>query len=384
MLTLRGSGLVDRSVCLSGLGARCMSAVADRRDRARVRLWAVTLITYQDSGEIDPTSKLPRALDRGKMPAGWFERVFSHTDGIAAFFRQMSGGRIAIEWDVFTIDELLTITQKVWLANSGAEPAWYRQALSATHPWINPDAYDHFLWLPNEASSRGGISLGGNAFVGVIDFTPSVAIMEMTHSFGSPNHADWQIVNDYRDSFCAMGLTSEGRGFDIPALQTDDRAYSHNLTHALVGPGISAHYLFQVGWLDLGNVSSVVGDVGRSFDLDANQGAPPPGAPGKIALIVGAPPAKQPSGPQYWIEYRHPSGFDRSINRPHPGDAADFPPEGVVLARRTDTVGGALHSFFADVQSARVGNVLRLSNLGRSVRVTKVDAGARRVTVTVE
>ena len=111
MLSLRGSGLVDSPVCLSGLNARCLSAVADRRDRARVARWAATLITYQNSGELGP-SGLPRALDRAELPPGWFERAFSNLDGIAAFFRQMSGGRIAIEWDVFTLDQLLTITQK--------------------------------------------------------------------------------------------------------------------------------------------------------------------------------------------------------------------------------------------------------------------------------
>src|SRR5258708_6259618 len=53
------------------------------------------------------------------MPNDWFTRVFSDQDGVAAYFQQMSGGRQAITYKVFS-KPLLTKAQKAAADQSGS------------------------------------------------------------------------------------------------------------------------------------------------------------------------------------------------------------------------------------------------------------------------
>jgi len=78
-----------------------LRSLLDKRDKSksRVRRYAVWICT--------PTDK-PRVI---VQPGYWYDRLFGDRWGIATFFREMSGGRQYVEWQVFD-GPLLSTAQK--------------------------------------------------------------------------------------------------------------------------------------------------------------------------------------------------------------------------------------------------------------------------------
>jgi hypothetical protein len=337
--------------------------------------------------------------------ASWFDQAFSDKDGVANYFRQMSGSRRFVEWQSFGPIELMTLAQKLAFdAQGGASTiAGFRQAAIAKGIPVN--SFDRFMWVidDNGASTRG-VTIS-DTLAGAIDFEPQLATHEMTHDFGVCSHADRVTLDDYSDPFCIMGMGPVARSFQNPHLATP----AERFTHATTGPVTSAAYLFVTGWLDYRtNVVEIAPNdlpqpptgpgipivISVVTTLDANQGAPPPGSANKIAITSGSVPRQTSDPAQIWIEYRHPSGLDRGVDRAVSAATPDMPPEGVVVlhsvqfdpipvAGQRRRCNNSLHSFLTGFIPARPGSVSP-SFLGHVVRVVSVDGSRRQVSLTIE
>jgi len=229
-----------------------------------------------------------------------------------------------------------------------------------------------------------------DSLVGAKDFTPQNAMHEMTHAIGVGCHADAVTYDDYGNSFCIMGASRGARGFNDQrlGLTLAPAGIGIDLSHALSGPGLCAPYLYVAGWLDtVANTTALPRHPasGSTFTLDANQGAPRHGSTQRIALTLGDLP-QQPGDPsQYWIEYRHPSGFDRNIDRSAPDASPDYPPEGVLVLHEVEFLAARcvdLHGYLRATVAAAVGMTLPVK-AGLSLRVDQVDATRQRVELSV-
>jgi hypothetical protein len=353
-----------------------------QRDMSKVRKWGVCIVTFTGT---------PRATS---MSGDWFNAAFSDPDGIAAYFREMSGGRKYIEWQVFGPTSLMTLPEKQALEPGGAEGVingfngkpGFRQA--AVGLGIPVGTFDRFMWIIDDGISSAGVT-SSDILLAASTFTPQETGHEVTHAFGVGYHADRYGPNDYGDPFCIMGRGNTARSFQNMRLTV-----AGPFTHATTGPGICAPYLLVAGWLDYAaNVVEIPVAAldqhagGAVITLDANQGAPPTGSGKRIALTVGS----LPSGPadaQMWIEYRHPSRFDRRIDRDLISGVPDVSPFGVLLLHQVHFNFGVeifnqLHSTIVHWSDASRGSTMNIG-FGYRVRVADVDPSAPRVFLTLE
>ena len=344
------------------------------RDRGRVSTWAACLLVFQG------------ATPQLTMPMDWYDRVFFEPEGVAAFFRAMSGGRQLVEWQVFGPLPLATIQEKQQFAAAGTEDTVYTARAKARG--VPLDQFQHVIWMPDEGVSQAGTDAGANnRFVGALDVSAQLICHEMTHQFGVCSHADRYTLDDYADPFCIMGSGSTARSWQSPTLTWPGR-----FPHGTVGPGVSAPYLFEAGWLpyhhnvtELG-VADLPEAVGLAYPLSCNAGAPPPGDERKIALTIGTVPTAPGAAAQVWVEYRRPEGFDRGIAAPL-RQAPDLPPSGGLVVH---TVGygsarckAGRRSVVAGWYSAVPGQTVPLPGYAHSLRVAQVDDGRREVTLVV-
>ncbi|GLV60412.1 hypothetical protein KDH_72320 [Dictyobacter sp. S3.2.2.5] len=325
------------------------------------------------------------------MPVSWFNQVFSDSDGVASYFQQMSGGRQSITWQVFGPIDLLTPSEKQALDMKGAEAVVEGLRTKATAQKIPVTQFDRFIWILDEGISTSGTT-PSDSLVGAIDFTPQLAAHEMTHAFGVGPHADRYTATgpqEYADPFCVMGRGNTARSFANPRLTL----LSANYTHDTTGPGICAPYLYVAKWLDYQkNVEQLETSAmdqnagGAIITLNANQGAPGPGRTERIALTIGTLPTQANGQSQYWIEYRHPSAFDRGVDRPVSTTTPDLPPEGALVLHdvRFDAARNSLHSYLISWVGANGGSVLDLPASGYQLRVTSTDTTGRRVFLALE
>jgi hypothetical protein len=301
--------------------ARALVGTRDRLRVLRVGVLILTLTGMERSTAID---------------VDWLDRVFSDQEGVAAFVRRMSGGRRYLEWQAFGPVELMTPAQKAsWIAK-GALGQGNREAARARG--IPVDAFDHWMWLTDEGLSNAGTTSGADSFMGTKDFTVSVATHELMHRLNVDGHADVRAANDYADGYCIMG--DYGRAFVDARLATSVAPP----VRPIAGPGLSAPYAREAGWLDL-NRNTVAAPlrpgVGARFDLYANQGAPIPDDDRTVAAVLGPRPVSPQDPGQVWIEYRRARGFDQAID----GRAVASPGPGVVHVSRVtiDPPGPALN-----------------------------------------
>jgi hypothetical protein len=346
-----------------------------KRDKSRLTRYGVCVTT------IGPTRNIP-------MPDYWFDRVFLDLDGVATFFRVMSGGRRYVEWQIFD-QPLLTPAQKNQAdqGGAGATIAAFRNAAQAAG--IPIASFDRFMWVIDDGTSSGGTT-PSDSLVGALDFTPQLASHEMTHAFGVCPHADLATYDDYGDQFCVMSKGPVARSFENSRLTIVNTPF----THATTGPGICAPYLYVAGWLDYAaNVagiptSAIAQNTGAAITtIFANQGAPPPGSDRRIALAVGDVPKTTGDPAQYWIEYRHPSGFDRKITEPVVTHVPDMPQEGVVVLHEVSFLAArctGLHSYVRKGVGAVAGNRLEVPAFGVAVRVIAVDATKPLVNLAID
>lgn len=346
------------------------------RDRSRVSTWAVCLLVFTGATPVQT------------MPMDWYDRMFFEPEGVAAFFRRMSGGRLLVEWQVFGPLTLATFAEKKQFALAGTEDAVYTaRALAQGVPL---DRFQHVVWIPDEGVSRGGTGAGtANRFAGALDISPQLVCHELTHQFGVCSHADRTTLDDYADPFCIMGQWKIARSWESPTL-----TWPGVFPHGTVGPGVQAAYLFEAGWLAYSHnvIQLGVGDlpdaVGLSFPLACNDGAPLPGDERKIAITVGGVPFHPDDPVQVWVEYRRPEGFDRALAAPFGSAAPDLPPSGGVIVH-TVAFGsarcpGARRSVLVGWYPATTGQAIALPGFERSLRVSHVDDARREITVTVQ
>lgn len=351
-----------------------LRALLAQRDRTIVKSWAVCLLTFSP------------VTPRLTMPMDWFDRMFFEPEGVAAFFRTMSGGRLLVEWQVFGPLPLMTFQQKQQSAKAGTEDADYTRLAKAQG--VPLDQFDHVMWMPDDGVSTAGTAAGqNNRFVGAQDVAPQLACHEMTHTFGVCSHADRYTLDDYADPFCMMGRPGVARTWESPTL-----AWPGRFQHGMVGPGLIAPYLFVAGWLDYGRnvthfqVADLADAVGLSYPLSCNAGAPPIGDGRRIAITVGELPRRPMDNAQIWVEYRRPEGFDRGIAAP-PGGAADLPASGGLVVHRVGfgsaRCQNALRAAVTSWHPAVVGQTIPLPGYGQTLQVTSVDDARREVIVTV-
>lgn len=352
-----------------------LRSLLDKRDKTRVRRYGVFIVTLQS------TRGLP-------MPDVWLERLFLDTAGVATFFREMSGGRHYVEWQVFD-QAIVTAAQKAAADKAGGAPASIALLRSAAKAaGIPVDSFDRFLWIIDDGVSSGGTT-PSDSLLGIFPLTPQLAKHEMTHAFGCCPHADQSSYDDYGDPFCVMGKGSIARSFENQRL-----LYPGTYTYSTSGPGICAPYLYVLGWLDFrANVASVTTaaipeNTGAAIvTISANQGAPPPGAPQRIALALGDTPKAVGDPSQYWIEYRHPSRFDRQINMPVSTATPDLPGDGVVILHEVSYLVqrcSSLHSYVRGWTGAQIGNRLPVPAFGINVYVVGVNAAGLTVALNLE
>ncbi len=378
---LRNSSLIDprggRSVraLATSMGFTGPVSVRDllaRRDRVRVQRWAVVLMRYTD---------VPVKDTHPALTADFLDWAFYDPDGVAAYIRTMSGGRRLVEWQAFGPYALMTIAQKRAIT-AGGEATLYRKLLQDRG--VPVADFDRFMWVIDEPASGGGTADGatGDRFVGGKDFSPQLASHELVHAFGVCSHADRYVLDDYADPFCVMGRGSIARSFENTRLTRPG-----NRTHATTGPSLLPVFQLQAGWLSYpANVIQVPGPDGV-HTLTANQGAPPEQYTEKVALTIGALPVRPGDPTQLWLEYRHPSGFDRRINAPVAQSTADLGPDGALVLH----VVGYGSARCTDKQYARVlewcpaapGRSVDLPQLGTAT-VTAVDPARRTLTVALK
>lgn len=375
---LRNSSLIDprgghsvRALATS-MGFAGTVSVRDllaRRDRVRVQRWAIVLMRYTDVavGDTHPA-----------LTADFLDWACYDPDGVAAYIRKMSGGRQLVEWQTFGPYSLMTIAQKRAI-KSGGEATLYRQLVQGQG--VPVADFDRFMWVIDEPASMGGTgdAATGDRFVGARDFSPQLACHELVHAFGVCSHADRYTLDDYADPFCVMGRGSIARSFENTRLTRPG-----NWTHATTGPSLIPVFQLQAGWLNYpANVIQVAGPDGV-HTLTANQGAPPEQYTEKVALTIGASPARSSDPTQLWLEYRHPSGFDRHINAPVAQSDTDLGPDGAlvlhVVGFGSTRCPGKQYARVLEWCAAAPGRSVDLPQLGKAT-VTAVDPGRRTLTV---
>jgi len=196
MVGLKNSSLVDPSepqVSVRALGHRVgmggplsVRALLGRRDRVRVSRWGFCVVTF---------TGIPRSTT---LDTRWFDTLFADPDGVASYFRQMSGARRLVEWQVFTPGPLMNLASKQQLDAGGPSSTvnGLRKAAAAPAIGIPVDSFDRFMWFIDEGVSTGGTT-PSDSLVGAIDFTTQLATHEMTHAFGVHYHADQTQLDDY-------------------------------------------------------------------------------------------------------------------------------------------------------------------------------------------
>src|SRR5215472_9469984 len=86
------SGLVSMKAVASALSLGSpisMRQVLQRRDHGKIRRYGICLVTLTSSPRVS------------SMQADWLDRLFFDYDGVARFFRKVSGGRQYVEREVF-------------------------------------------------------------------------------------------------------------------------------------------------------------------------------------------------------------------------------------------------------------------------------------------
>lgn len=353
-------------LCRTVLGSErpwSVRALVARRDPLRVLKVGVLIVKLND---------LARHTD---VDVEWIDRVFSDQQGVAAFFRQMSGGRVYLEWQAFPATELMTLEQK----NKNLPGLSKANRDAARARGIPVDDFKHWIWMTDEGLSKAGNTPpGGDSFMGALDFTVSVTTHELMHRFGA-GHADAAKNDDYGDGYCIMGVYQ--RSFVNTRLNREpwwtcennhEPEKQHNaVNRPLAGPGLSAPFQRIAGWLEPKNILALPGDppVGTRIDLSVNGGAPPADDDRIVAATIGDPPKAGGDPTQFWLEYRQAQGFDRGIND-GPGTTPAVSRPGVVHASRLRP---DKSTYFVGAAPAVVG--ARLNEIaGRTPRVEAVSS----------
>jgi hypothetical protein len=351
-----------------------------KRDKTRVRRYGVWICT--------PTDRLRTVV----QPDYWYDRLFAYRWGIATFFREMSGGRQYVEWEV--IDRPLLSTPEKAQADAGGPPATvaaYRAA-AAKLPGVALSDYDFYVWVIDDGTANRGTT-PSDTLLTALDGDLQLFCHEMTHAFGVCPHADRTTYDDYNDPFCVMSQGSVARSFENQRLEVPNYpppAYTLGTT----GPGICAPYLLLTGWLSYADHVEEI--PGRALPLNtrttlfANHGAPPD-LGRHIALALGDRPSRVGDPPQFWIEYRHTSRFDQQINAPVDTHVPDLPTEGVVVLRKVEYLDHSasgrctgLHSYVLNWVGARRDALCPIPALKVAVRVVNVDMNDPSVVLAIE
>jgi hypothetical protein len=352
-----------------------LRSLLDKRDKSRVRRYAVWICT--------PTDR-PRAI---VQPGYWYDRLFGDRWGVATFFREMSGGRQYVEWQVFDTP-LLSTAQKAQADQGGPSGAVaaYRAAVQAQGQILSD--YDRYIWVIDDGTANGGTS-PSDTLLTAQDGTVQLFCHEMTHTFGLCPHADQTTYDDYNDPFCIMGRGPVARSFRNRRLDVQRAQFAFGVS----GPSICAPYLYAIGWLNYTDhvvgipPSALAQNTGAALTtLFANHGAPPE-AGRRIALALGDIPRQVGDPAQYWIEYRHTSRFDQQINAPVITGVPDMPTEGVMVLHEVSFITqrcSGLHSYVRGWVGAQSGQRLPIPVLGVAVRVVDVDVRGPSVVVAID
>jgi hypothetical protein len=352
-----------------------LRGLLDQRDKTRVRRYAVWICTPTDAA---------RAI---VQPGYWYDRLFGDRFGVATYFREMSGGRQYVEWQVFD-RPLLSIAQKAQadLGGPSGAVAAFRAAAQAQGQTLGD--YDRYIWVIDDGSANAGTS-PSDILLTAQDGTVQLFSHEMTHVFGLCPHADQTSYDDYNDPFCVMGQGPVARSFRNRRLDVDGA----NFAFGVSGPGICAPYLYAIGWLDYANnVVRIPPDAlaqntgGALITLFANHGAP--SEPGRrIALALGDIPGQVSDPAQWWIEYRHTSRFDQQINAPVVTGVPDLPADGVMVLHEVSFITercSGLHSYVRGWVGAQGGQRLAIPALQVAVRVVDVNVQGPSVVVAID
>lgn len=358
-----------------------LRGLLDKRDKTRVRRYALWICTPND----------PKAQRMIVQPGYWYDRLFGDRWGVATFFREMSGGRQYVEWQVFDKPLLSTKAKAeadAQVANKGLGVVVdaYRDAARATGHTLSD--YERYIWVIDDGTANSGTS-PSDTLLTAQDGTVQLFSHEMTHTFGLCSHADQTSYDDYNDPFCVMGRGAVARSFNNRRLDVAGADFAFGVS----GPGICAPYLYAIGWLNFNDnvigisLDALAQNTGAALiTLFANQGAPPE-AGRRIALALGNIPSQVGDPAQYWIEYRHTSRFDQQINAPVITKIPDLPTEGGIVLHEvsfiTDRCSG-LHSFVRGWTGAQSGQRLPISALGVAVRVVDVDFRGPSVVVAID
>ena len=347
----------------------------EKRDRGRVRRYAVWICT--------PTDRT-RAI---VQPAYWYDRLFGDRWGVATFFREMSGGRQYIEWQVF--DKPLLSTAQITRAGNGGPAsavAAFRAAVQASGQKLTD--YDRYVFVIDNGTANAGTS-PSDTLLTAQDGTVQLFCHEMTHTLGLCPHADQTVYDDYLDPYCVMGQGPVARSFVNHRLDVAGAIFPFGVS----GPGICAPYIYAIGWLNYGD--NVVGiapsdlpeNTGAALiTLSANQGAPTVQGR-RIALAIGDVPQRVGDRAQYWVEYRHTSRFDKEINVQVATGVPDLPIEGVVVLHEVSFITSrcsGLHSFVRGWVGAQINNQLPIPAYGVAVRVVDVHPSDPALVVTID
>ncbi|HEY5981010.1 MAG TPA: hemopexin repeat-containing protein [Microlunatus sp.] len=342
MLTLRNCSFVDPTTTYTSMAVLARTsprlgpsrpwsarALIDTRDRIRVLRVGVLVVVI---GGLARTTT---------VDPDWLDRLFSDRHGVAAFVRQMSGGRRYLEWQAFPATTLMTLAEKDDLLARGELSKGTRDA--ARRAGIPVDAFDHWIWVTDEGLSSAGSTTDNDSFMGAKDFTVSVVTHELMHRLGVDGHADASVANDYGDGCCIMGVYQ--RSFVNPRLPIPVPA-PQPMPAPIAGPGLSAPYERVAGWLAPRNVAALPLDapIGTRVDLFTQSGAPTEDDDRTVAATLGSAPAGPGDPAQLWIEYRQARGFDAGVDGA-PADDGAGPRAGVIHLSRAviDPAGAALN-----------------------------------------
>lgn len=307
MLTLRNCSFVDPTT------SRTSTAMLARTTLGPSRPWSVrALVARRDPARVLRVGVLILKLsdiDRATtLDVDAIDRLFSDMHGVAAFVRQMSGGRRYLEWEAFPAAAIMSSKDKERLLADSTLSRGTRDA--ARRAGIPVDAFDHWIWATDEGVSTAGSTRDRDSWMGAKDFHVSVICHELMHRLGASGHADASVANDYQDGYCIMG--TYGRAFENPRVVTPNASP----VRQIAGPGLSAPYARVVSWLDLRNTLSLPATpgVGTRFALHACAGAPIDTDASTVAAVLGPTPTAPADPAQVWFEYRRGRAFDQGID----------------------------------------------------------------------
>ena len=271
--------------------------------------WAIVLCRFRD---------VPQETASSDFFRSYFTRAGTGTEGAFDYWNDISGGRFVNDSEVFGWFEIPHDSGEI--ANGLHRSVYQQWGFDAAQANGVPlDQYTRRVFFFNANGDHGAAGGGTTVFSYAPGrpLEPTFIFHEMGHTLGL-SHS----LSDSESGCCGSG--TPGEYCDQWDIMSAMCVFKFRSAHGEAGPGLSAPYMDQLGWLDSSRVFRTwnTGSTFTEVDLaPINE----PQRQGFLAVRVDLyhdytveRDPNAPSGPptSYYVEFRFPSNWDRGIPYP--------------------------------------------------------------------